>query len=182
MITTIPIMHTIPIVPFYSQFTDIHTAPWQKVGCGITSLAMIINYYNGEKVTVDTLLKEGVAMGAYNKNAGWVHKDLIAISNNYGLSGKSYDLSGSKNEVAFETLKKLLADGPVMASIHYQFNPKSSIPHVVVIDGIENGLIYYNDPAAKIGQKKISVEDFQKGWKRKLIVLRPTENKKTSVA
>ena len=31
-------------VPFYSQFTDIVSASWEKKGCGITSLAMIIDF------------------------------------------------------------------------------------------------------------------------------------------
>jgi ABC-type bacteriocin/lantibiotic exporter with double-glycine peptidase domain len=156
---------TIPIVPFYSQFSDIHTTSWQKVGCGVTSLTMIINYYSEDTISVDTLLKEGVALGAYNKNAGWIHKDLITLSKKYGLEGKSYDLSGNKKDIAFTTLKKLLADGPVMASVYYKFNPKSNIPHLVVIDGVDNGNIYYNDPAAKEGQRKYLLKTSKKDGK-----------------
>ena len=62
-----------------------------------------------------------------------------------------------------------------MASVHYKFDPRSSIPHLVVIDGIKDNVVYYNDPAAKIGQKQISVIDFQKAWKKKYIVIRPVE-------
>lgn len=169
---------SIPVVPFYSQFKDIHTASWQKVGCGITSLAMIIDYYSTSTVSVDTLLKKGINSGAYNTKNGWIHKGLISLSNEYGLSGNSYDLNTLGKEAAFTKLKTALADGPVIVSVHYKFDPRSSIPHLVVIDGIDdNGNVYYNDPAAKLGQKTISSVDFQKAWKKKYIVLRPTEEK-----
>lgn len=61
--------------------------------------------------------------------------------------------------------------------MHYKFDPRSKVPHLVVLDGISDGIIYYNDPAAKIGQKKISIVDFQKGWKKKFIVIRPVAEK-----
>jgi ABC-type bacteriocin/lantibiotic exporter with double-glycine peptidase domain len=168
---------SIPSVPFYSQFKDIHTASWQKVGCGIASLAMIIDYYSTDTISVDTLLKEGINRDAYNIKNGWIHKGLISLSSEYGLSGDSYDLTFLGKNAAFEKLKTSLADGPVIVSIHYKFDPRSSIPHLVVLDGIDDqGIIYYNDPAAQVGKKKISSADFQRGWKKKFIVLRPTEN------
>jgi ABC-type bacteriocin/lantibiotic exporter with double-glycine peptidase domain len=164
----------VPTVPFYSQFEDIHAPSWQKIGCGIASLAMIIDYYTPKSVSVDTLLQEGIKLGAYDRNAGWIHKDLVSLSKKYGLGGSSYDVSGLGKEEALSTLKKYLVGGPIIVSIHYKFDPKSSIPHLVVLDGIDNGVIYYNDPAAKVGQKQISIADFQKGWKKKFIVVRPT--------
>jgi ABC-type bacteriocin/lantibiotic exporter with double-glycine peptidase domain len=57
--------------------------------------------------------------------------------------------------------------------VHYKFDPKSTIPHLVVVDGIVGGVVYYNDPAAKTGEKQISTADFLKGWKKKVIVVRP---------
>lgn len=182
MIPTTPVYSPIiPVVPFYSQFHDIHTLSWQKVGCGVTSLAMVIDYYSTEKISVDTLLKEGITQGAYDKNAGWIHKDLISLSNKYGLEGNSYDVSKLSKETSFTKLKSFLADGPVIVSVHYKFDPRSSIPHLVVIDGIKDGILYYNDPAAKTGQKKISIVDFQKAWKKRFIVIRPIETKLATV-
>jgi ABC-type bacteriocin/lantibiotic exporter with double-glycine peptidase domain len=57
--------------------------------------------------------------------------------------------------------------------VHYKFDPKSTIPHLVVINGIKDNTLYYNDPAAKTGEKQISVTDFLRGWKQRFIVLRP---------
>lgn len=170
-----PINKTIPTIPFYSQFKDIHTASWQKVGCGITSLAMVIDYYSTASISVDTLLKQGIASHAYDNNVGWIHQGLISLSKKYGLEGSSYDFSSLGKDKAFSKLKTYLADGPVIVSVHYKFDPKSSIPHLVVIDGIKDDTIYYNDPAAKVGQKTISISDFQKGWKSKFIVIRPVQ-------
>ena len=165
----------IPQVPFYSQFKDIASPPWQKVGCGVTSLAMVIDYYAPDAVTVNALLKQGIAAGAYLADAGWSYKGLISLSNNYGLSGSSYDLGKSASTTALAQLEKYVQDGPVIASVHYKFDPKSSIPHLVVIDGIASSTVYYNDPAAKSGEKTISTADFLKGWKKRFIVIRPTK-------
>lgn len=175
MIPVIPVHSPIPVVPFYSQFTDIHSSSWQKVGCGITSLAMVIDYYSEETISVDALLKQGVASGAYNKTYGWIHKDLITLSKEYGLEGNSYDVSSLGKNTSLVKLESFLSEGPVIASVHYKFDPKSKIPHLVVLDGIRDGFVYYNDPAGKFGQKKISITDFQKAWKKKFIVIRPLE-------
>jgi ABC-type bacteriocin/lantibiotic exporter with double-glycine peptidase domain len=166
---------SIPDVPFYSQFKDILSAQWQKVGCGVTSLAMIIDYYDPNTVSVNTLLKQGIAAGAYDTNAGWTYAGLIGLSQKYGLDGNSYDLGKLDSRAAFAQLTSYLADGPVIVSVHYKFDPKSTIPHLVVINGLDNGVLHYNDPAAKTGDKEISVADFLKGWKKRFIVMRPTK-------
>ena len=169
-----PVVKSIPDVTFYSQFTDILSPEWKKVGCGVTSLAMIIDYYKHDAVSVNTLLKQGIESGAYQKNAGWTYSGLISLGNKYGLNGESYDLSSSNNKSSLEKFSTYLKDGPVIASIHYKFDPKSTIPHLVVITGIESDVIHYNDPAAKVGGKTISTKDFMKGWKKRFIVVRPT--------
>ena len=164
----------VPEVPFYSQFRDITSAKWQKVGCGVTSLAMVVDYYK-PAVSVNKLLEQGIAGGAYLQNAGWTYKGLIQISQKYGLDGTSYDLGKKSTEAAFAQFKDDLEDGPVIASVHYKFDPKSTIPHLVVINGLEDGLLTYNDPAAKTGAKQISTADFLKAWKKRYIVVRPTD-------
>lgn len=164
---------SMPTVPFYSQFKDISSPTWQKVGCGVTSLAMIIDYYK-PAVSVNTLLTEGVAAGAYLQNAGWTYSGLIKVAKKYGLEGQSFDLGKSNSKTAFSEFKKQLQRGPVIVSVHYKFDPKNPIPHLVVINGIDGDVISYNDPAAKSGEKTISTDTFLKAWKKRFIVLRPT--------
>ncbi len=173
--------HSIPAVPFYSQFKNITSPKWQKVGCGITSLAMIIDFYKADTVSVNTLLGQGLAAGAYDMNGGWIASGLIQLSRTYGLDGIRYDLSNLNSANAFNKFTNFLKDGPVIAAVHYKFDPKSTIPHLVVIDGFDNGVIYYNDPAAKMGEKTISVANFLRGWKKKIIVIRPKQGTSENV-
>ena len=165
---------SVPSVPFYSQFSDITSPSWQKVGCGIASLAMLVDYYK-PAVAVDTLLEQGIASGAYLSNAGWTYKGLIGVGATHGLVGTSYDLANQSQTAAYAELKKYLSDGPVMVSVHYKFDPASTIPHLVVINGIEGDTVYYNDPAAKAGQGELSSDKFLLAWKKRFIVLRPAK-------
>jgi hypothetical protein len=160
-------------VPFYSQFKDITSDSWKKVGCGIASLAMIIEFYEPGEVKVDTLLKEGISAGAYLDDAGWTHGGLIGLSKKYGLGGESHDLRDSTMESAFSRLKTVLEDGPVMASVHYTFDPKNPIPHLVVVNGVSDGMVYYNDPAEKVGGNSITVAQFKSAWKKRYIEIHP---------
>lgn len=164
----VPLVEATTTVPFYSQFRDITATSWKKVGCGITSLAMIINYYEPGTVTVDALLTEGIAAHAYQKNAGWIHAGLITLGTHYGLTGKAY------YGVSIDTLATSLKEGPVIASVHYKLDPKNPIPHMIVVTRIEDDVVYYNDPAAQRGDKEVSVRAFSAAWKKRFIAIRPT--------
>ena len=91
----------------------------------------------------------------------------------YGMAGSSHDLGKSGMSAAYTQLKGYLEDGPVIVSVHYKMDPKSTIPHLVVVTGIDGDTVYYNDPAAKAGGKSISSSDFKKAWKKRFIVVRP---------
>ena len=163
-------------VPFYSQFTDITSPSRQKIGCGVASLAMLIELYQpDEKVSVDDLFEDGLKAGAYLDNAGWIHAGLINLSHKYGLDGQSYDLAGKSSDLAFNKLKTVLDDGPVMASVHYTFEPTNPIPHLVVINSVsdDGNTVFYNDPAETSGNNSISKEKFIKAWKKRYIEIRP---------
>lgn len=163
-----------PVVPFYSQFTDITSQKWQKVGCGITDLTMLIRYYRPDTtVTVNQMLTKGIAIGAYDESAGWTYQGLIDLSHEYGLDGTWYTLP-SDPQAALTRFKTILSDGPVILSVHYKFDPKSTIPHLVVVNAIKGNTVYVNDPATTKGTQQIALNDFLAGWKRRVIVIRPT--------
>ena len=157
-------------VPFFSQFTDISSPKWQKVGCGIASLGMIMEYYKPGTVSIDALLADGIEQGAYSE-AGWTYKGLIGVSSAYGFTGESHDLAG--NAEAFARFKEAVGRGPVIASVHYTFEPSNPIPHLVVINRIEGETVYYNDPAEREGGGTISVDTFTKAWKKRYIEIYP---------
>lgn len=157
-------------VPFFSQFTDISSPSWKKIGCGITSLGMIMEYYKPGTVSVDELLADGIEKNAYSE-AGWTYKGLIEVGSAYGFTGESHDLAGSAD--AFSQFKEAVERGPVIASVYYTFEPGNPIPHLVVINSIEGETVYYNDPAEKAGGGTISVDDFVKAWKKRYIEIYP---------
>jgi uncharacterized protein YvpB len=171
----IAVSAAIPNVPFFSQFTDIQSPQWQQVGCGIASLAMMIDFYKPQAVTVNTLLQQGIAAGAYDPNDGWIFEGLIQLSRQYGLTGSYYDLSNLSTKTALARFQNFLKNGPLILAVHNGFNPDSTLPHLVVVDGIKNNVVYYNDPAAKTGKKKISIANLLNGWEKKIIVLRPAK-------
>ncbi len=164
---------SIPEVPFYSQIRNISSPKWQKLSCGIADLAMIINFYKPGAVVPDVLLMEGLAAGAFIDGVGWKHQGLADLAASYGLKGKIYGFSHLNKTEAFAALLEFLKDGPVIASVHYTFDPNSTIPHLVVINGVEGDFIYYNDPATRGGNQKISIAGFLRGWKERIIVIRP---------
>ncbi len=156
-------------VPFYSQLTDITAPEWKKIGCGIASLAMLIEFHNPDSLTsVDTLLQEGIAADAYS-SVGWTYAGLIAVSHKYGLNGTTHDFGGSSMDVAFTAFEKALSVGPVMASVHYTFTPTNPIPHLVIVTGIKGDTLYYNDPAEPSGNGSIPVSQFKSSWKKRYI-------------
>lgn len=163
---------SIVTVPFYSQFTDISAPEWRKLGCGVASLAMIIDYYT-EAVTVDNLLERGLTQNAYLANAGWIHAGLINLAKEHGLTGQSVSLAHLSETAAFTELERVLTVGPVMASVHYTFEPTNPIPHLVVINDVKDGLVYYNDPAEPTGGGSLTIDKFLAGWKQRYIEIRP---------
>ncbi|MDP3999003.1 MAG: C39 family peptidase [bacterium] len=163
----------VPKVPFYSQFADISDPKWQGLGCGVASLAMLIEFYKPGIVNVDNLLQEGINAGAFIPGAGWSHNGLVLIANKYGLRGSTQDLSKLDSDATLAQLEELLNEGPVIASVHYKLEPGNPIPHLIVVNGIKDGLVYFNDPASAFGGKTISVQDFMKAWKKRIIVVRP---------
>lgn len=160
------------VVAFYSQFADIQSTEWKKKSCGIASLAMLINFYKPNAVTPQKLLTQGINSGAYISDAGWSHQGLANLASKYGLVGKTYDLSKLDSKTAFNQFKDIVKGGPVIASIHYKFEPTNPIPHLVVITDIEGNTVFYNDPATTEGDKQISTDQFIKSWKKRFIIVR----------
>jgi hypothetical protein len=163
----------VPTVPFFSQFKDIASPYWQKVGCGIASTAMIIEYYQPGTARVEALLQQGINNGSFLSDAGWIHSGLINLTNQFGLDGSSHSLAHLSMSEAFSMLESVLKEGPVMASVHYTFEPTNPIPHLVVINGVREGMVYYNDPAEVSGGGAIPIEKFQSAWKKRYIEIRP---------
>ncbi len=172
--TVLEVSDTIRTVPFFSQFDDVTPANWKKVACGVTSLGMLVEYYKPHTTTVDILLDQGIKSGAYIDNVGWSYAGLIGLARKYGLDGEATDLGRSTVDAAFESFKKAVQKGPVIASVHYTFEPTNPIPHLVVINSIDGDTIHYNDPAEHSGNGTLTVEKFKRAWKKRYIEIHPS--------
>jgi uncharacterized protein YvpB len=170
-----PIIQMPYSVPSFSQISDISTASWKQKGCGVADVAMIVEFYKPNTTSVQKVLEEGIKSGAYVKNVGWSHDGLASLALKHGLVGKTVDLSVEKDTSAFKEFKEIVEDGPVIASIHRGFNPKSRNGHLIVVTGFDDELVYYNDPGKHDGIRTVAIADFIKGWKKKLIVIREPE-------
>lgn len=164
-------------VPLYSQISDISSVAWQQKGCGVADVAMIVEFYKPNTTSVQKVLEEAIKIGAYQKNVGWKHAGLAALAVKHGLVGRTFDFSKLTKEDAFSQFKDILEEGPMIASIHRGFNPKSPYGHLIVATGFDDSFVYYNDPGKRDGIKKTTIADFIKGWKKRLIVIRPPETK-----
>lgn len=168
-------------VPLYSQINDITSPEWRQKGCGVADVAMLVEFYKPNTTTVQDVLEKGLKSGAYVKNVGWSHVGLANLAVKYGLVGKTVDLSTEGKETALKHFKNTVLEGPVIASIHRGFNPSSPYGHLIVVTGFDEKLVYYNDPGKRDGIKTVAISEFMKGWKKRLIVIRPVEEKKTTL-
>lgn len=164
-------------VPLYSQISDISSVEWKQKGCGVADLAMLIEFYKPKTTTVQKVLENALASGAYQKNVGWKHEGLADLATDYDLSGRTYDFSKSDKNIAFDQFKNIIKEGPAIASIHRGFDPKSSFGHLIVVTGFDDNLVYYNDPGKRDGIRNVSITNFINGWKKRLIVVRQPEPK-----
>ncbi len=168
--------HPVFNVPAYSQFLDVKNKDWQHRACGIVSLKMVMDFW-GKKTdrkypTIEALIEEGVNKKAVTKNWDWIHKGLVDIAKAHGFKGESFDWAGNSSRDAFLLLKTKL-NNPVIASIHKNLN-FGDTGHLIVIKGLKNGNIYYNDPDSKKRREipRIApIDAFLLGWKKRIIVI-----------
>ncbi|MFP4616822.1 MAG: cysteine peptidase family C39 domain-containing protein [Candidatus Paceibacterota bacterium] len=162
---------TVPEVPFFSQSSDINWVKWRGRACGVASLAMLIEMYKPGETSPQLLLEEGLSSGHYLTELGWTHNGLALMAEEHGLKAETHDLSHLAMNDAYHQFLSFLNDGPVIASVFHGFDPDSEIPHLVVISGEADNLLYYNDPAEGLGGLRITEEQFKKGWKKRFITV-----------
>jgi hypothetical protein len=142
---------------------------------------MVKNHYNAaiNKGSMQELIDTGVKIGAYHPGVGWTHQGLIDLAKQYGFQGERFDRSQADPQEGFDALLAQVAQGPVIASIHKDFDRKND-GHLIVVNGYaKNGddtLISIVDPKSKKLKRNIrtvSQTRFINGWKKRFIVIRP---------
>lgn len=122
----------------------------EMVECGAVSLGIILKYY-GKHVALEELRQVcGVSRD------GTSALEVLNAANQYGLEGEglSVDLEAAMH-----------IDTPYIA--FWDFN------HYIVVEGFSGDDVYINDPGT--GPRKISLDEFNKGFTGVMIKLLPTE-------
>ncbi len=159
-------------VPPRSQYIAIHHHAWKDKSCGIVSVGMILSFYK-KRVDLNVLLAQGLKLNAFKEPVGWIHQGLVRLAQLHKFQAKAYDWSKDSIEEAFLKLVSFLEEGPIIASIHKDFDPQNG-GHLIVVTGYRDGLVYYNEPASRKGEplkRKIIKEKFITGWKRRMVAL-----------
>lgn len=118
--------------------------------CGAASLAMIFAYW-GKTVDLDLLCTE-TNVSPDGCNAA----DIVRAAKRFGM-----DCRGYRRE------PEQLLQMPMPCILHWDFN------HFLVLEEIEDGIAYLNDPAS--GHKEITMEELDKHFTGVVLTFRPTE-------
>lgn len=165
-------------IPAYSQHWDVKSRAWKRRACGIVALKMVMDHYEPQRAasrSFTRLIKKGTRMRAYIRNVGWSHRGLARIAVSYGFQGRNYDWWSETAARAFIHLRKHLRSGPVLASIYKNLKPNAH-GHLVVLTGFQRSTVYYHDPDSYTRRRiprETSLKTFLKGWKRRIVVVRP---------
>ena len=121
------------------------------VECAAASLAMIFGYW-GKNFSLDQLCAE-TNTSPDGCNAG----EIMRTAKRFGM-----DCRGFRKE------PEQLPGMPMPCIIHWDFN------HFLVLEEIEDGIAYLNDPAS--GHKEITMEELDKHFTGVVLTFQPTEN------
>lgn len=170
-------------IPYYSQYMDVINKEWQPRACGIACLKMLLEARGVETPTLDEMIKDGVALGAYSEN-GWLHDGLIALGAKYGA--ELYRKEFRKKDADMVTSDKLNTEGinvilnelemgrPVIVSAIKNFEIRNKFHMVLVVGAeLEEGIVkgfYYHDPDSytetKGAYQFVQFGIFKTAWRR----------------
>jgi hypothetical protein len=174
-------------VPHLSQILDVKDGDWHNRACGVTALAMLIEFYSDKEnsSSLDDLIKEGLSLGGHDDRYGWIHSFLVLLAYNHGLcahqeefksSDKSFEEKLSKG--GMEKFKKSILNAePVIVSVDVGFRHNKTT-HLIVLTGIkiEEGSIkgfYFHDPQSEErgdGEHEfVALDRFKEYWRKMAI-------------
>ncbi|HEM3231948.1 peptidase domain-containing ABC transporter [Streptococcus suis] len=109
-----------------------------ETGCGIAAICMILNFYGCKIYVADLNQKFNIARDGISV------KDLMKVSNEYGLNSKAIKLKDKKNLMQIQGLFPCIC---IKDNNHY-----------IVLERIKNNYVFYLDP--EIGRISLKIEEF----------------------
>ena len=174
---------SIPDEVLLSQYLDLKNKNWQKAGCGVVSLLMLMRYLqaggknsNQRLPSADKLYQVGLNRRAYIKGVGWRHSGLVGLAKIYGFKNtKRYDLSKMSFDQSLTKLKLELKTDPVLVSVFSKYEPGRG-GHLVVLLSLSKTVAEVLDPDTKVQSavyRKLSAQKFLSAYKSRFITVRP---------
>lgn len=161
-------------VPKYSQHLDVRDGDWKEKSCGIVAVKMVLDYWRMSSPDCDELIKKGIEMDGFISGVGWKHKELSLLAKSFGVEAENFDWAKEEKDAAFKKLEDFLEKYPVVASIYSGFNPETKNGHLIVLTGMDDNFVHYNDPDSEGREEiagKILIDKFLAGWKKRVIVI-----------
>jgi hypothetical protein len=117
---------------------------WSDRACGMAALRMILLARQVPAPSLTELLRLGVSRGGLT-GRGWLHAGIAELAGSLGLPGRA-------EAIAAGDLPASIKDGPLIASVTFQFPDDGRRGgHLVVLRGFEPGradpLILFRDPS-----------------------------------
>jgi hypothetical protein len=176
-------MKKTPII-LLSQHLDLKNKDWQKAGCGIVSLLMLMEHQRGagqrnkfKLPDINKLYQAGLNRRAYIKGVGWRHTGLVGLAKIYGFKqSQAYDLANQPDKQAKQAedfLKGELAKSPVIASVYSKYEPGRG-GHLAVLLSLSSKKAILLDPDSRTREgiyKEIEATKFIAAWKKRFIVV-----------
>ncbi len=159
----------------HSQLRDVTDPSWHLRSCGIACIKMVMEFLDSTQhvPSLDDLIVEGVAAGAYLPEKGWLHRGLATLATKHGFDATNYDWSALAPEEAFRDFLACLELYPVIASVTKEFSP-SKDGHLVVVTGIQDDKVFVNDPFRENDTDMVyavGLDFFLECWTQRIVFL-----------
>ena len=165
-------------VPYYSQFVDVKDPFWMLRACGMTSLLMVMEFFDGKQRDIVSLCEKAKEEGGYDMENGWIHDYLVAVAEENNFEAYRKEGLESISKIA----NHLQKEGPVIVSVEKRLLEQKRF-HMLVLTGCEinqNGDVVslsYHEPESTVKEKgthrTCDTSTFLSYWRGKAIFIFP---------
>lgn len=147
-------------------------AGWEKQGCGIACVAMVL-LRAGRDVQTEDLVREALAADGYLDGIGWKHAILTRILTNRNIPAYTQDFTSPGDDTTLFRLgekkvrEQAAAGSPVIVSVLRGFQPSAASTHLVLITGVTENSFVIDDPDHTGGAEGMNIpfDTFSKAWR-----------------